>query len=395
MRNQSMMKRWQDNKSRVFYNQKVTYLKFRVEFIKFTCNLTSHNKSLLSMNLQFRLFFLTLLMGWCVCSCSTITQVPALTEEEIEQEAEVQFELTKDRFIAGTQRIADASWPLITRNLELCEGYTDFQIGVWMARKIIEDNAIDAMVWGVAKDSPAALAGLQPRDMIVEVDENVVKNSTTARSQLNRALRQFSQEGRTDPIELFVIRWESESSFTPLSFSIQPVETCRSEIYLSGSLTFNAYASGRRIGVYTGLLNFLEKETDLQYILAHELAHNVYGHVRKARARSIFGGLLDGVLLTVGIWTDGLFTRLGLRTSSKRFENEADYISMYLLANAGVDLDGVEDVWRRVSAQVGLKESGTHPSRPVRYLRMAKARQEIIDKIERGEPLTPELKRKR
>lgn len=359
-------------------------------------NLSSRNKARHAMTLRFRLLVLFLLIGWCVCSCSTITQVPYLTSEEIEREEEVQIEFVKDRFIAGTQRIADASWPLITSNLELCEGYTDFQLGVWLAREVFhKDNPFDAKVWGVAKNSPAALAGIQLRDTIVTIDENVVENGTDARTQLKRALRQFSKEGRTKPIELYVIRWESEFSFIPLSFSVQPVETCRSEIFLSGSLSFNAYASGKRIGVYTGLLNFLESETDLQYILAHELAHNVYGHVRKARARSIFGGLIDGALLLAGVWTDGLFANLGLRTSSKRFENEADYISMYILANANVDLHGVEDVWRRVSAEVGLKESGTHPSRPVRYLRMAKARQEIIEKIERDEPLTPELKRKR
>ena len=105
--------------------------------------------------------------------------------------------------------------------------------------------------------------------------------------------------------------------------------------------------------------------------------------------------MLDGISLVTGFWTNGLFTKLGIRANSKKFENEADYVSMYILANAGVDLSGIEDVWRRVSAQVGLRASSTHPSRPIRYLRMAKTRQEIAEKVEKGEPLIPEFKRDR
>ena len=338
---------------------------------------------------------LILFVGCIVCSCSTVTQIPPLTPEEIEQEAIVQAALNEERLIAATQRLADASWPLITSNLDLCEGFTDYQIGLWTARSTRKNVVTNAAVWGVAKASPAALAGLQLRDMIVRVDGNSVKNGTMLRSRLNRALKEFSKEGRTEPIEMLAVRWLPDSKFTSLSLSIQPVKTCRSDIFVSRSLAFRAYATGQKIGVSTGLLNFLEEEPHLQYIIAHELAHNVYGHVSKARTRGILGGVLDGISLVTGIWTNGLFSKQGIRANSKAFENEADYVSMYILANAGVDLNGIEDVWRRVSTQTGISETRTHPSRPIRYLRMAKTREEIALKIEKGEPLVPELKRDR
>lgn len=344
---------------------------------------------------KFSSIVLILFVGWCLCSCSTITEIPTLTPEEIEQEALVQADLHEERLIAGTQRLADASWPLITSNLELCADYTDFRIGIWTAQRIRKDSVTSSSIWGVAKDSPAELAGVQSGDVIFFIDGHPTENGTAVRSELKRVLRQFSKEGRTEPIKLLVVRPETETTVTPLTFSIQPVTTCRSEIFVSRSLAFLAYASGKRIGVSTGLLNFLEKESDLQYIIAHELAHNVYGHISKARTRGIVAGLLDGISLVTGFWTDGLFTKLGIRAYSKRFENEADYVSMYMLANAGVDLQGIEDVWRRVSKHVGVRESRTHPSGPIRYLRMAKTRQEITEKIEKGEPLIPKLKRDR
>lgn len=342
---------------------------------------------------KFSFLFLIPLTGWFICSCSTITEIPTLTPEEIEQEAQVQADLNEERLIAGTQRLADASWPLITSNLDLCEGYTDYHTGIWTARRIRKGAVTSSSIWGVAKDSPAAIAGLQRGDAIITIDGNSVKNGTEIRSELKLVLRQFLKKGRTEPIKLFVMRWETESSYTILSFSIQPVKTCRSEVFITRSLAFLAYASGKQIGVSTGLLNFLEKEAELQYIIAHELAHNVYRHVSKARTRGIVGGLLDGISLVTGIWTDGLFAKLGIRAYSKRFENEADYVSMYILANAGVDLHGIEDVWRRVATQVGVRESRTHPTSPIRYLRMTKTRKEIAEKIEKGEPLIPEFKR--
>ncbi len=342
---------------------------------------------------KFIFIFLIPFTGWLICSCSTITEIPTLTPEEIEQEAQVQADLNEERLMAGTQRLADASWPLITSNLDLCEGYTDYHLGIWTAQQIRKGTVTKLRIWGVARDSPAALAGLQQGDVIFFVDDNATKNGTVLRSELTRALRKFSKKGRTEPIELLVLRPVTETTATHLNFSIQPVKTCSSEIFITRSLAFLAYTSGKRIGVSTGLLNFLEKEAELQYIIAHELAHNVYRHVSKARARGIVGGLLDGISLVTGIWTDGLFAKLGVTAYSKRFENEADYVSMYILANAGVDLRGIEDVWRRVSTHVGIGESRTHPSSPTRYLRMAKTRQEIAEKIEKGDPLIPELKR--
>lgn len=359
-------------------------------------NLEPTKQGFHSIMSTFNPLVLILLMVWCVCSCSTVTQIPSLTPEEIEQEAQVQANLNEERMIKGTQRLADASWPLITSNLDLCEGYTDYHLGIWTAQQIRKGTVTSSRIWGVAKDSPAALAGLQQGDVVFFIDDNATKNGTVLRSELKRTLRQFSKEGRTEPIELLVVRPETETTATPITFSIQPVTTCRSEIFVSRSLAFLAYASsGDRIGVANGLLNFLKEEPDLQYIIAHELAHNVYGHVSKARTRGILGGVLDGISLVTGFWTNGLFTKLGIRANSKKFENEADYVSMYILANAGVDLSGIEDVWRRVSAQVGLRASSTHPSRPIRYLRMAKTRQEIAEKIEKGEPLIPEFKRDR
>ena len=338
--------------------------------------------------LKIRFLVLSVLVLFAVCSCTTITQIPEITEEAIAAEKHIQAQLTEARYRNGTQRIADAAWPLITKNLEICNDYTDYQIGIWFARKIVDDIGTESHIWGVADGSPAANAGLQPMDRVVRIDETGIQTSQNARATLRLALNEFL-DGRVKPLKLTVRRNKEE-----LIFSVRPVATCRSEIVLSGSMRFNAYATGGRISVLTGLLNFLDREPDLQYILAHELAHNVKGHVWKARTRGVFGGLLDGLTLLSGIWTDGLFSRVGLRMFSKAFENEADYVSMYILANAGVELDGIEDVWRRVSAEAGLKKSATHPSRPVRYLRMAKTRKEIEAKTQQGLPLIPNLRGK-
>lgn len=320
--------------------------------------------------------------------CSIVSKLPELTKEEIQNEKEYQRTHLVRRLADGTQTLADAAWPILINNIDLCDGFTDYRIGLWLARESTDEVGKEADVWGVAVNSPAARAGVQSGDRIVQIDGHTITSSGTARSMLYSSLKMFRTQDRSEPVRIKVQRDSSS-----LVFSIQPVLACRSTIDLRVGLAFNAFATGNRIEFLTGTLAFLDSQTEVQYILAHELAHNLANHVSKARFRAAFGTVFDLITLQQGVWSNGLFTQLGLISYSKRFENEADYLSLYLLANADIPIDGVEDLWRRLSTDGGLGYSLTHPSKPVRYLRMRKTVEEINAKRAKGMPLVPETKR--
>lgn len=76
---------------------------------------------------------------------------------------------------------------------------------------------------------------------------------------------------------------------------------------------------------------------------------------------------------------------------SINIEREADYASMYLLANAGFDTAGRAEIWRELADEVTFRSSlfNTHPYSPERYLLLTKTHEEIERKRDQGQPLVP------
>ena len=68
---------------------------------------------------------------------------------------------------------------------------------------------------------------------------------------------------------------------------------------------------------------------------------------------------------------------------------------MYILAQAGYNLDDAVNFWRRFAVEVPnsiYSTGGTHPSTAERYVRMESTIKEIKDKISKGENLIPTYK---
>lgn len=176
--------------------------------------------------------------------------------------------------------------------------------------------------------------------------------------------------------------------------------------YKSDQAEVNAYTDGENIYIAGGLVRFVKSEAELQAVVAHELAHITEGHIakkmRNAAIGSIFGAILDGANAAMGSPTYGRsatesWGQLGAQSFSKRFEQEADYVSIYMLARAGVDTSAVSSFWRRMGAanKGQIQWGSSHPSTAKRYLALEQAHQEVAAKIAAECPLIPEPKRPR
>jgi|GEM_PF-337325 len=170
-----------------------------------------------------------------------------------------------------------------------------------------------------------------------------------------------------------------------------------------GNSKINASADGKAVYINTGMVRFTKDDNELAYIIGHEFAHNIMKHIdaqkQNAMAGAFLGALADGIAARYGAYSKkDSFTAAGAESGilaySPAFEQEADYIGLYLTARAGYDYHRVPDVWRRMSLfdREFIYYTSTHPSNAERFVLMRKFIAEIDAKKAAKAPLFPEFK---
>ncbi|MEX0923471.1 MAG: M48 family metalloprotease [Rhodovibrionaceae bacterium] len=182
------------------------------------------------------------------------------------------------------------------------------------------------------------------------------------------------------------------------------VKTCNfNVVYDHSSEVPNAWAEDPyKITLTRGLLQFMQNEDEVAAIVGHEMGHHIVGHLDKKRDNYVIGSVLGAILGAaagaaagdgstavmggaLGSQAGGM---AGIISYSKEHEREADYISVYLLARAGYDLDKASQVWARLAKMGGRMETGlldTHPASPDRLAAWRKA----VDEVEGNPSLIP------
>jgi len=141
-------------------------------------------------------------------------------------------------------------------------------------------------------------------------------------------------------------------------------DPCRFNVrYAHNDSTPNAWASGENdITITGGMLQYLYSEDEVAAVIGHEMGHHIVGHIDSGGARILVGQILGAIIgagaaialdadpttiaLATGLGgTAGAYT--GMIVHSKEDEREADYISVYMLARGGYDLDRASSVWAR------------------------------------------------
>lgn len=166
----------------------------------------------------------------------------------------------------------------------------------------------------------------------------------------------------------------------------------------------NAHADGKKVVLSPEMVNFAKSDTHLAFVIAHEYSHNIMEHVAAAQKNVALGagvGILADILASSqGMDTGGKFTEIGAQAGMLRyspaFENEADYVGLYILARAGYPIEDAPDFWRQMSIENpdALYVRSTHPTNPERFIAMRKTIDEIKAKQKQKLPLLPQFKPK-
>lgn len=168
--------------------------------------------------------------------------------------------------------------------------------------------------------------------------------------------------------------------------------------------SLNAYADGTAVYFSPAMINFASRDQDLAFILSHEFAHNIMRHVDGKMQNAMLGTLLgvaaDLAAASQGFDSQGQFGKLGMGVGanaySPEFENEADYIGLYLLARSGYEYHTAPEFWRRMSVEnpQAIYTRSTHPSNSERFVNMNKTIAEIDYKKANNLPLVPEFRKR-
>lgn len=121
------------------------------------------------------------------------------------------------------------------------------------------------------------------------------------------------------------------------------------------------------IGFTASLIADARNEDELAFVLGHEAAHHIEGHIAQTQ-QSAVGGAMAGAILagalgldpTAGQVVTDLGTTVGARRFSKQFELEADALGTVITARAGYDPRRGAQFFNRIP-DPGDRFLGTHP----------------------------------
>jgi hypothetical protein len=337
-----------------------------------------------------------------VASCGPATRGPQVGQAEVKKEAEFQRRLYVENRIKQIRRVANLSYRLRLHAVALCKTRTRHEVGILAVNSRDAEGKYATVlretlklgdhprIVSVAAGSPADTAGLKPGDEIVSVDGKPLEYGKKA-SKVLPAL--FNKPGGA------LVKLAIDREGTKMEIEVKPALICRYPVRIVDKEQINAFADGDNIGITTGMIRFASSNTELSLVIAHELAHNIMGHIDKKKG-NVAGGAAVGLVFDVlaalaGVNTGGAFARLGARAGagsfSQSFEAEADYVGLYLMARADMDFRAAPGFWRRMSTinPKSISHASTHPVTPARFLLLKKTIAEIEAKQTKGEELKP------
>jgi len=173
-------------------------------------------------------------------------------------------------------------------------------------------------------------------------------------------------------------------------------EKCRFTFRYVDDDEVNAHVDGEaQIFLHRGLLEYLQADEEIAAVMAHEMSHQIAGHVDESTRSILLGALVGGLLMGGAAAAGGADqagandaagmgmtygSRIGQLSFSKEQEREADLLAAYVLARAGFDLRRAGRMFEVLAKLDGYALSSwknTHPMGAERVVAWRKAMAEV------------------
>lgn len=304
---------------------------------------------------------------------------------------------TLTRMAALQDRLYHVAAPLLIDNAELCKTHARNLLGFTAknrysypgeyneAAHVAFGMGEQLQITGVLAGSGAARAGLKVGDVLVAAAGKPLPPGKNALSGAGAIFGPLVASQASLPLTI-------ERDGATRQISIPVTRACAYAIELGNADNINSYADGQRVLVTRGLIGFTRNNDELAYVLAKGLAHNTLGHAAMQRNAATIGSMIDN-LIRVRPDDSLLIGSGGIKAMPADLDAAADRLSVYMLARAGYNIDGMDDFWKRLAetypATVLNGYTANHPAVDARVAAINKAVAEVKAKRSAKKPLTP------
>jgi hypothetical protein len=354
-------------------------------------------------------FFSALVLCVLLTGCASPTTQPVAIDKAAEEaEAQLQRELAFEGFLEDELRVKKVAQPILAAAVDLCKDKTRYDSGATFTSasgygkdfeptvtKYLNIAGFELGLLHVIPGSPADQAGLKRGDKLVSVNGWQIPSTKEASTELVKRAGDWLKTPA--PLTTIYARKSQDGAWQTAQAVITPIKLCEFPAFLVMEESLNAYADGKGMGIFRGLLRF-SNDAELSLVIGHELAHNFMGHIEAGQRNNVLGTIAEIIAASKGVPTRGALGAAISLAYSPAFESEADYVGLYVLARAGIEIKDAPKFWRRMAAAnpAGIKERGmiaSHPATSARFVALEKTVQEIEAKRAAGQPLTPEIKK--
>ena len=295
-------------------------------------------------------------------SCATQTPSPPArpasspsSPPPVVSQAEPASHVMLRNLVSMQDRLYRVTAPLLVSNAELCKGNARNLVGFTAKNKYSYSaelsNAAESLlrfdeqlqITGVLPKSGAAKGGIKRGDKLLAIEGKPVPAGEDAERQAAMLLLPLMRNRPN--IKLTVQR---DGSVLPLTIAL--TRACAFGVELGNADHVNAYNDGRRVLITRGMMNFVQSDIELAYVLAKELAHNALRHASKQNMTGTVGEIMDNLVrLQPDLST--MAGTAGIKSMPLELEAEADRLALYMLARAGYNLSAVPRFWERLASQ--------------------------------------------
>ncbi len=245
-----------------------------------------------------------------------------------------------DTLLRRQDRVYRVITPLLVKNTALCKTAARPLLGFTAKNRYSYPPELRAaaesrlnlgealQVLQVLDGSGAMRAGIRRGDVLQTIEGQPLPQGAQAETEAAKLVQPLLRN--SSDLEVALLR-----NGAPVTTRVELTPACAFAVEIGNAPHVNAYSDGRRIMVTTGMLDVLS-DAELSTILAREIAHGTLRHARTMQSAASIAGVIDA-LLPLRPDLAAFAGSAGLKPMEDKLDQEADRLSLYMLARAGLD----------------------------------------------------------